>query len=263
MVCWARLVADVWDALFAPTVAKHGVNLESALLLNARIKQWTEFVLPTIPLLPSDQPPDMRQVRQHVLIHTRLSSLRLLLFRQLMLSLKYDAEHARLCSDLAIDIVQRIRKYKSDMIQPDSFRFHMATSLGSALLILGTIVVRDLETTGLDQRWFDCADVFKEAKTLLQDLSHHHAVARRIQEDLKDILEAVQAMFTYQNQQTTQDEYSLPQHVLPANIATLFPYTELDYAQQPGGGDVVLGSNSDAAEAEDCERMGRYGVPWI
>ncbi|KAJ4350421.1 uncharacterized protein N0V89_009042 [Didymosphaeria variabile] len=56
MVCWGRLAADVWDGFFAAAPSKDGVANDNALILDARIKHWTEVVLPTIPLLPRVPP---------------------------------------------------------------------------------------------------------------------------------------------------------------------------------------------------------------
>lgn len=268
MVCWGRLAGDIWDNVLAAPVAKQSVNEENAAVLNTRIKHWTEVVLPTIPLLPSDQPPDVRQLRQHVVVHTLLDQLRLLLWRRTLLSLKYDSEIGRLCGDLAIDVIQRIRAHSPEAKHPSSFRFHMAVSLGGPLLTLSTLLVRDLAPLGLQDRQPIYGEGFREAFSILHDLSTYPHIARRILDDFKDIAPVVSDIL---NQQQQGQAFS--HHVVPPNVAELLPYREIDFAQQSGcavpdmilvnGVDMMVPQNVDPWEYDFTSREGGYGVPWI
>jgi hypothetical protein len=262
MACWGRLSADVWDGLFDAAVIKNGINSENALILDAQIKHWTEIILPTIPLLSLDQPPELVRLRQHILIHTRLSLLRLYIFRQFMLSLKYDGERGRVCGDLAVEIVQRIRDYSAEMSPLNSFRFHMATSLNAPLLVLSTLCLRDLASIGLQDSWKVYADGFGEALEMIRNFSQHTNVARRILADFREIIPVVIKVLDQQ-----QDGQSFPQHLVPANVKDLFPYSSLDFAQQSGGSTFNVDTDptqaSDTWDFEMFEREGKYGVLWI
>ncbi|KAF2641039.1 hypothetical protein P280DRAFT_300354 [Massarina eburnea CBS 473.64] len=266
MICWGRLAADVWDGHFAATILKRGAEGENALILDARIRQWIEEVLPTVPLLPpdaSDLSPDLRQLRQHTLVHTRLSQLRLLLFRQVMLSLRYDAERARVCSELALDVIERVRQHTAEPNHPSSFRFPMTSSLASALLVFSLLLVRDLSTIDLQDYWNVYFEGFQKTRKMLHHLSQHFPLAGRILDDFKDVVPVVLAVA----KQFRPGE-PFPQHVVPANVRDLFPYAELDFAQQPvNGGDVEMGESAGGGglgmEFELGRKRGRYGVPWI
>ncbi|KAF2472467.1 uncharacterized protein BDR25DRAFT_302638 [Lindgomyces ingoldianus] len=281
MVSWAKLAGDVWDQVFAPGAARRGVDGENAAVLDARIKHWTEAVLPTIPLLPTDQPPEVRHLRQHVLVHTRLNHLRLLLRRRTMVRLKYDGSTGRLCGDLAIDIVQRIKAHTPEAKAPSSFRFHMTASLGSAILILATLLVRDLASIGLQDKQSAYADSFRDGVSILHDIAIYLQAARRVADDLKDIVHVVTAVLS---QQQGQDGV-ITQNVIPLNIDDLFPYSTLDFAQQGGwgeyhgslgmagwngtGGTGAAGgmdnqmTNLDSWDFELQPHSGGHGVPWI
>jgi len=263
MACWGRLSADAWDGLFDAAVIKSGFNSENAHILDGQIQHWTEVILPSIPLLPPDQPAETAQMRQHVLVYTRLGLLRLYIYRQFMLSLKYDGERGRICGDLAVDLVQRVREHGAETSPLHSFRFHMATTLGSALLILSTLCVRDLAPIGLQDNWKAYADSFMEALEMIRNFSQHTNVARRILSDFRQIVPVIIQVFDQQ-----RNGQKFPQHIAPADIRDFFPYGLLDFAQQPGGGgafsiDMDSMQDSEVWDFEGCEREGKYGVPWI
>jgi hypothetical protein len=262
MACWGRLSADVWDGLFDAAVIKDGLNSDNALILDAQIKHWTEFVLPSLPLLSPDQPPELFQLRQHMLIHTRLCLLRLYIFRQTMLSLKYDGERGRVCGDLTMEIVQRIREYCAETNPLNSFRFYMATALGAALLVLSTLCVRDLILIDLQDNQKVYADGFMEALGMIRNFSQHTNVARRILSDFQDIVPVIIKIVDRQ-----QNGQGFPHHLVPANVRDLFPYSSLDFAQQPGSGtfsvDIDPMQASDPWDFEMLGREGKYGVLWM
>lgn len=269
MVCWGRLAADVWDGLFAATVSKDGMASENALIFDARIKHWTEVVLPTIPLLPPEYPPEPRQLRQHTIVRNSLDQLRLLLFRRTMLSLEYDAETACACGDLAVKIVQRTKAHASDTNEPTSFRFYMASSLGAAILILGALLFREIPYIGLhDSPSTYSEEAYGDATTLLNELASGLALGRRIKNDFADVENAYQQVLS-------SEKFGFGR-TMGADGKELFPYTELDFAQQPGVGAETAaqsgqanGSNSTGALNTDLwssvfeTRAGKYGVPWF
>ena len=263
MVCWGRLAADIWDGLFAATVVKDGISNDHRLMFDARIKHWTEVVLPTIPLLSPEYPPEPRQLRQHTIVQNSLDQLRLLIFRETMLNSQYDAEIASTCGELAIKIVQRAKVHSTDVNERSPFRFSMASSLGSAMLMLAISLVRDIAYTGLNE------EAYNDANAILDDLAAaNFALARRIKHDFADIEVARQQVLS-------PTEFGFG-NTLGADSKDIFPYTSLDFAQQSvAGADAAVSAghvkgsaststlNTDLWSSVATAREGRYGVPWI
>ncbi|OAF99922.1 uncharacterized protein CC84DRAFT_1168833 [Paraphaeosphaeria sporulosa] len=269
MVCWGRLAADVWDGTFAAAMSKDRVANDNALILDARIKHWTDVILPTIPLLPHEFPPEPRQLRQHTIVQNSLDQLRLLLFRQTMLSLRYDPDVACLCRDLAINIVQRIKNHQGDVGQPTSFRFPMASCLGGAMLILATLNFRDMPCIPSDNHSLtQSEEAYGEATSILADLSPGLALARRIKKDFADL----ESLYR-QTVDPTELNFG---NDGPVERQELFPYTSLDFTQQFGfdneadannrhtnGSSSASTLNTDLWSSIFATKEGKYGVPWM
>jgi hypothetical protein len=277
MVVWGGLAADVWNGHFAASTAKHGIEEEEhAQLLDSRIKEWMEAVLPKVKLYPpfylDDSPQEPRHLHQYLLFHNRLKQLRLLLFRQTMLSLSFNDECGRVCGTMAVDMVEEIHEHAERLIPSKSFRFSTTAGLASALLILCTLLVSNLSGScfpSIDLRrrlkqYFEC---FQIARKILYDLSQHLALARRVLNDFKDVIHVVLAVA-----QEMQPDKLFPAHLVPHNIRDLFPYTELDFAHQAGGKNMEMWNETDVGAVQtNGEEWGlemggrgaRYGVPWI
>ncbi|KAL5447334.1 hypothetical protein PMIN07_009661 [Paraphaeosphaeria minitans] len=269
MVCWGRLAADVWDGFFAATMSKDGVASDNALILDGRIKHWSDVILPTIPLLPPEFSPETRQLRQHTIVQNSLDQLRLLLFRQTMLSLRSDADVACLCRDLAIDMVQRIKNHKGDASQPTSFRFPMASCLSGAMLILATLRFRHMPYIASDDRSLShVEEVYGDATSILADLAPGLALARRIRKDFAELDNL--------HRQTVDPTELNFGHELPVDRQELFPYTSLDFTQQfrfngevdsnnghANGLSSASALNTDLWSSIFATKEGKYGLPWI
>lgn len=228
MVSWAKLAGDVWDQVFAAVASENGIDSEKVANVDARITHWRAVSLPIIPLLPVDRHPETRQRRQHVLVHTRLDYLRILLYRSTMVSLNYDGNTGHLCGDLAMDTISRLKPFDLDAKSGNTFRFHMAVSLGSAILILSTLLIRDLSPIGLDGMHAVYADSFREGIAILQDLAIYLQVARRIMDDLKDVANAVTTILN--------EGPGAASHLLGPDLGQLFPYGEVEVGLLGGGG---------------------------
>ncbi|PSN75475.1 hypothetical protein BS50DRAFT_671616 [Corynespora cassiicola Philippines] len=271
MIFWARLVGDIWDRVFAVSATKKGLENDVPVVLDARIKHWTEFVLPSIPLLPPDHAPELRHRRQHTLVHTRLNHLCLLVRRPQLLSLAYDATTARYCGDLALDTVQRIRPHSADARLPNSFRHCMAAALASALLPLCALLVRDLAPIGLAEQHPFYAEAWRDAMAVLHELAHSLPLARRVLDDYKDVA-AVVGSAVQQVQMGGSVVGAVPQ-----GVEDLFPYKCLDFGMQGRvggtGGEESWGqqqqqqwSEGQGAEGWDAEILARetgWGVLWV
>lgn len=267
MACWGRLAADVWDGLFEAAVVKNGFHGNNAILLDAQIQHWTNAVLPSIPLLPRDQQPNVKQQRQSIVTDTRLALLRLFIFRQAMLSLKYDAEQGRVCGDLALEVVQRISAHTNKTESLSSFRFHMTTALGSAMLILSTLIFRDLAPIGLHDRKNDYLNGFIQALHVIEQFSQHTSVARRILSDFKDIVAFFKQIWNTISKEEREGTEWFPQFLVPPNLKDLLPYQSLDFAQQHAGSGLSMDTHpaqdSDGWEFDVHGREGTCGVLWV
>ncbi|ORX99612.1 fungal-specific transcription factor domain-domain-containing protein [Clohesyomyces aquaticus] len=289
MVQWAKFAGEVWDKISSLAAPKSGLREENPDVLDTRIKQWADSTLAAVPLPSTNRPHEIRHRWQQVIIHTRFDHLRLLLRRHTMTSLAYHSSTGRLCGELAINIVRHIRPYALEVNIPNSFRFHMAVSLGSAILTLTTLLVQDLSCLGLQDQRHAYAEAFHHGITVLQDLAQTLQVARRIADDLKDVIQVVMSV--------SNPPIALPcqggaEPLVPSNITSLFPYRNLNFAQQAGVGEYLWtggmprwngnGNGNGAAmgtvgggegqtttaaldswDAEfECTGVG-YGVPWI
>ncbi|KAL1610214.1 hypothetical protein SLS60_001879 [Paraconiothyrium brasiliense] len=263
MVCWGRLAADVWDGFFAAATLRDGEADDNALVLDARIRHWTDVVFPTIPLLPPEYPPEARQLRQNTIVLNSLDQLRLLLFRQAMLGLRCDLDFVAVCKDLANNIVSRTKAHSGDVNLPICFRFSMASSLSSAILVLATILLRNFQYLGADVE-----EAYREATNLLANLASGLALARRMRSDFSGVDNLIQEAAV-----STELNFD---HVLSADTRELFPYTSVDFTQQSGfSADADLGNahangsgsvsslNTDLWSTVSAGKEGKYGVPWI
>ena len=206
-----------------------------------------------------------------------MNHLRLLLRRRDMVSLIYDASTGRLCGELAIDIVQQLKQHAGEATQPSSFRFHMATSLGGALLILATLITRDLSPIGLELNLPSYVEKFQEATTMLHDLAIHLQAARRIVHDLRDITDVARTIIDGRATEPLED----PVWAVPEDFDGLFPYGSLDFALQAGVPDPgeacslhTESRRNDTVRQNAFSPMGSwdselqqatngYGAPWI
>lgn len=276
MVAFARFSGEIWEKVFSASASDN--SAEEVAVLDTRISHWSEQILPTIPLLPPGGQPTVRHIRQHILVHTRVAHLRLLLRRRLMVSLTYSPHDGRLCGDLAIDIVRLVAQRASEATEASSFRFHMAVSLSGALLILGTLLCRRLSELGLQDNYTAYAEAFRQGLALLRELGTGLFAARRVLDDLKETISFVTALID-QPAPTPQQ----PLMRMPSNIEQLFPYGAVDFNHQSGAGypyetaqsngmgqsvghehheNGWHGWNGTNPEAQQ-QPGATYGVPWI
>jgi hypothetical protein len=268
MITWARFAGEIWDTIFAGSAVKGSLDSPQSALVDDRLTQWIETSLPIITMPPIDSPPLPRHHRQQTLIHTRFSHLRLLLQRRSMLNLSFDSSTGRLCGDLAIDIVQRLREHASETQAPTSFQLYMSLSIGGAILILATLLVRDLTHIGLQDNTSAYAESFRVAVSLLNDLAHL-PIARRVADDLTDVAQVVTTVLN-------QPGIAYPEI---KDILKKIPYHKWDFTPQADQGESPGSTGENEASMAgtvsgklthfdpwdtDLERKGAgYGVPWL
>jgi hypothetical protein len=137
-----------------------------------------------------------------------------------MVSLTFDEHTGRVCGHLAMDIVQRIQSHASEADDPSSFRFHMATALSGAILILSTLLCRSLWEINLHDQHEAYVAAFTMGSNLLHRLAESLQAARRFEADLRKATETVQTLLA---QQPPVPLSGLPPGLAP-NLDSIFPY---------------------------------------
>jgi len=273
MVEFGKLAGDVWDTMFAAN--GDTFSTEAVAILDAKIRHWLENTLPKIPLLPSQIPLTQRHRRQQLLVDTRLFHLRLLLHRREMVSLSYNATVGLLCGNLATNIVRRLEEHRLEINQPSSFRFHLATTLGGAILILATLLCRDLTTIGLQDRHAIFSKSFHTAVEMLKELAQVLRAARRIADDLDTVVNSVTSILLRSSFSPQNNIGQLPE----GTFDNFFPHTDADVAnlgQLPESGVSEMGGQTvestfnydifatlDSWDSYFQANTGDPGVPWI
>lgn len=138
-----------------------------------------------------------------------------------MVSLSYTATDGRVGGDVAIDIINDLRTHTTEAQNASSLRFHMAFSLGGAVLILATLLCRDLSVIRLQEQRPAYIEAYKLGMSILRNISSHLHTANRILEDLKDITSVVDMLL--ESSGPGPAELQNFQDVIPGNIEDLFP----------------------------------------
>ena len=183
--------------------------------------------------------------------------------------------------------VRLIKVHDADARSPSGFRFFMTASLGGSILILATLLARDLASIGLQDQQQAYAQSFRDAIGILHDLATYLRAARRVVDEFRDIVNVVTTIL---NQQqgigNGQEGQPAPPTMFPANLDDLFSYGALDFAQQAGpsltesgrgvgngsqgkwsAGNSDLGGSAMNVDSWDLELqpagVAGFGVPWI
>ncbi|KAF2124088.1 hypothetical protein P153DRAFT_371394 [Dothidotthia symphoricarpi CBS 119687] len=232
-VHWSRLADSVWDLVFSPQALKTELNRKDTTQVDAQIESYLRDVLP-------QHAPKFGHVQQATFIHTSFNNLRLLLHRRIMTSLQYDAAMGRLCGDVALDTIAHIRVYAAEAKGPSPFRHYMSTCLSSALLVLCTLLVRDLTAPSLNlQAQLQAyTEGFRDAVAMMYDLAQSLLQARHALQAFNEIVDIVsQVVETWQNfGQATQmpESWALAvRNTVPPNVAERLPYRNLVNGSQP------------------------------
>lgn len=201
-----------------------------------------------------------------------------------MVSLEYGATDAIVSGELATEIVQDMQAHTYEVTQPSSFRFHMATALGGAIIILATLLSRDLSALGLLERHALYAESYRQGVSILRELAANLQCASRILEDMRNILKVVDLVLQ-QNHSPRAMENGALMDVVPANMDELFPYDPVNFnsifTTETLGSFATLGGNTSHAGIQqglDDDGMAAswdawgdaplrascgYGVPWV
>jgi hypothetical protein len=189
-----------------------------------------------------------------------------------MVSLTYSASTGLLCGTLATNIIERLGEHRAEMQQPSSFRFHLATTLGGAILILATLLCRDLSSIGLQEHKAAYVKSFSTAVEMLKELAQVLRAGRRIADDLDTVVSSVQSILLRSSFSPPRDGADIQEGAFD----NLFPYLNHDPNQLPEttfppNGAETVGStfNYDMFATLDTwdnyfhPDADDYGVPWI
>lgn len=143
-----------------------------------------------------------------------------------MVSLTYTAADGIICGDLAIETIHDIQTHVLETETPSSFRFHMAISLGGAIIILATLLCRDLNTIGLQEHRAQYADSYCSGLNMLRDLTMNLRCAGQVMDDMRDIVNVVNLVLQNGSPGSLDNQDFI--NVVPANMDDIFPYGVLD-----------------------------------
>ncbi|OAQ87710.1 hypothetical protein VFPBJ_01750 [Purpureocillium lilacinum] len=223
MVAFAKFAGEIWDQVFAFS-GPDGPELgEKITVLDARIQYWLNTTFLSMPFIPRGSSPTTRQLWQQSLVRTRMNHLRLLLRRRRMVSLNYGTTDGLVCGDVAMDIIRDIQAYAMEVDKPSSYRFHMAISLGGAIIVLATLLCRDLTTINLQDHRPSYTESYHLGMSMLRDLAVTLPSAGRIIDDLRKIVDVVDLIVQDRTPGALQHEDFT--NLVPPNMDDLLPYS--------------------------------------
>ncbi|RYN32313.1 hypothetical protein AA0115_g3813 [Alternaria tenuissima] len=196
MILWARYADNNID----------GRSLDGATqeVIDRQISYFLEQDLQTLEI-PHAQPVGATVPPLKVFITQKKTDFVLWGLRSVITSLQYDDNHASHFSNLAVFTVSRMATFAQDIRQPFSLRHRMVSSLSNALLVLCSLLVRNV--AGRNQSH---VEAFRDALALLRDLAYSLLYAKRVLSDFESLVDIVEEV--------------VDGKAVPGNVAELFPY---------------------------------------
>ncbi|KAJ8133242.1 hypothetical protein O1611_g380 [Lasiodiplodia mahajangana] len=241
MIAWSKFAGEVWDQAFSATAPDGDELGEKVAVLDARIKYWMDTKFREMPLLPTQDLPKKLQLEQQSMVVTRMNHLRLLLRRRTMISLSYSGSDGRLCGELAMDIVKEMQTHMTVTKIASAFRLYISTALGGAVLILATLLARDLKTIDLQIYRPSYTDSYRQGISMLRELAVYLISANNILRNLKDVVGVVDLILEKEDQASQTGDLS---NIMPENMDDVFSYGFIDSDLN-----LVTGTLSDSCEA--------------
>lgn len=238
MISWTKSAGDCWHNILAPGAAQLGNDHATAIEFgkfvedhaeefpesenvydgdhfekaepvwrahrlkeeDGNVEEWIVHYLHT--LLPGSDPgseeyPE-KLYKLYDVVRARYQLLRLLLYRRTMISLEFDQATAELCGDLAVEIVESMERHEESITERTSFRFHMTSVLGGAIIILASILAHDFAAKSNPTPVIDLREklpyyfpAFTKAVYMLKELGKSIQLARRVVSELDELVEVV------------------------------------------------------------------------
>ncbi|KAG9187183.1 hypothetical protein G6011_05054 [Alternaria panax] len=239
VILWARYADNNID----------GRSLDGATqeVIDRQISYFLEQDLLTL-AIPYTQSGDATVPPLKVFITQKKTDFVLWGLRSVITSLQYDDSHASHFSNLAVFTVNQMATFAQDIRQPFSLRHRMVSSLSNALLVLCSLLVRNVA-----ERNHSHIEAFRDALSLLRDLAYSQPYAKRVLSDFESLVDVVEEV--------------IDGKAVPGNVADLFPYrsTSPHVRLPPSSGTaigfegthVVGNGNGDGSGETGC------GVLWI
>lgn len=273
MIHWSRFAGSLWDSIFVVTATPH-VDPEKVATFDEAVMNFFQETYPTIPM-------DPRQTRYIKYIYLGFNNLRLLARRQILFSPQFDDRECHIISELVNDTITHVREYEvASEPSPYSFRHYVIPSLASCLLVLCTLLIRDLSSPELSlDIWMPThMSNFDITIAMLYGLADHVPLAQRVLVDFDKIVSTIQsANATWLEHETTLEQsqrWEAVKSCIPSNVATLIPYrdqipimqtTQIIHKRHPSGV-IFRGLLEDRPDpwvvSLEPEEVGR-GVLWV
>jgi hypothetical protein len=196
LILWARYAGNNIDADSPDDTTPE--------ILDRQISYFLEQDLPELEI-PYTSPHNGALPPLKVFITQKKTDFVLWGLRSTITSLQYNDSHAAHFSYLAFFTVNQMATFAQDIRRPFSLRHRMTSSLSNALLVLCSLLLRNV--AGRDQAHIDA---FRRAMAMLQDLASSQIYAKRVLSDFENIVRVV--------------EEAIDGKVVPDNVAELFPY---------------------------------------
>jgi hypothetical protein len=239
VILWARYAGNAID----------GRSLDGATqdIIDRQISYFLDHDLPEL-IIPYTGPDAGAAPPLKVFITQKKTDFVLWGLRSVITSLQYDDNHAAHFSHLTVFTVNRMAAFAQDVRQPFSLRHRMVSALSNALLVLCSLLVRNL--AGRTQSHIEA---FRRTLDMLQDLAYSQPYAKRVLSDFESIVRVV--------------EEAIDGKDAPENVAELFPYRSpsphIRLPSTPGTSNGVDGMKTGSNGYGSGPGESRCGVLWL
>jgi hypothetical protein len=196
IILWARYTGN--------TVDSHSLDGVTRDAINSEITNFLDHELPGL-RVPYTQLEPGSDAPMKVFLVQKKTDFVLWGLRQVITSLQYDDKYAAHFSELAVSTTDRMAALAQNARHPFSLRHHMISSLSGSLLVLCSLLVRELTYDRQAE-----VEAFRNAITMLKDLAHSQVYAKRVLGDFEAIIQVVEGAIDGKD--------------VPEDVAELFPY---------------------------------------
>lgn len=138
-----------------------------------------------------------------------------------MVSLAYAAPDGLICGKLATQSIHDLQTHAPEAHKPNSLRFHITLSLADSILILATLLCRDLSKIHLHEYRLLYVESFRLGVTMLRDIAASLHTAGRILQDLTNIVNVVEDLQTRPQGSPKPTDFA---NSVPSNSGDLFQF---------------------------------------
>lgn len=194
VIKWVKLSSKLWDVMFGVR-AKRPISPEFITMMDNKIlalpKEAPEFL--RWPPVPDKQNQESGFLwAQAFVLYLRTRALRLFLRREEMLSLRYEKQTARVCVEVASELVNAMEvSYSLTPLATHTARYTLALHLTGVLVPVICIIVRPNQSEDMVQ---SAIGLFYRSLKIMQDLTPGLLFARRTLRQLDRPVRAAQQM---------------------------------------------------------------------